>query len=642
VCYDSHGACAITGSSRQPEPQTRAGVLLLSLLPLAIGAWATTGSTLDDAFISYRYAENLAHGVGLVFNPGEHVEGFSNPLWVLLLSAAAWIGIPAPLTGRLLGLLCAAGVVVMVLHAAERLRLSRAASLLAGLWISTSVGVIFYAGAGLETPLLLLELSAMAALLLADAPVWAGLCAATAAITRPEGILYVLPIAAWIATQRRWRSLPVLLLPALSLGLLALGRLAYFGSLLPNTFHAKIGDQASPLAVMLGNLPHTAAYVAHFARQQLALGLPLLLILPALHRHRSRLAPLLAVVLCAGVFCLYAGDDWMAFGRFCLPAFPALVVLMAAGADAAGRLRPVMLVVLGLCLLPGVQSTALGLRQLAEGEGLNPANHSRGHVAVGQWLAEHGQPGDRVVVNEIGAIGYFSGLPVTDLLGLIDPVIPTLAERTDLSFPEYVLADTPRFVLLNDLSSWRNPQMQALQEPLRDKMRDSGLYARRQRFPLDDTRALVLFEALPIPAPTADQGLLADYSSPAGSLQRVDAMINFHWQLAAPAAGLSPDGFSVRWQGCLTLTEPRQLIAGADDGMEIWLNGAPVVINTSVGERTLAPSDDLIAPGSYFIEVRYQDRANAAWALLAWTDGVQRPVAIPWTALSLPGAPDCP
>src|SRR5438105_2557104 len=39
---------------------------------------------IDDAYISFRYAWNFAHGQGLVFNPGEHVEGFTNLSWTLL------------------------------------------------------------------------------------------------------------------------------------------------------------------------------------------------------------------------------------------------------------------------------------------------------------------------------------------------------------------------------------------------------------------------------------------------------------------------------------------------------------------------------------------------------------------------------
>jgi hypothetical protein len=50
----------------------------------------------DDAMISMRYAKNLAHGAGLVWNPnGERVEGFTNPLWVLLMSFFHLFPIPS-------------------------------------------------------------------------------------------------------------------------------------------------------------------------------------------------------------------------------------------------------------------------------------------------------------------------------------------------------------------------------------------------------------------------------------------------------------------------------------------------------------------------------------------------------------------
>ncbi len=638
----SAGGIIIQATPQQTQRSTWPAALLLGILPLAVGALALADVTLDDAYISYRYAENLASGVGLVFNPGERVEGFSNPLWVLLLSALTLLGIPAPVGGKLLGLFAAVGALLGVLASCRRLALSRTASMLAGLWLTTSAGGVCYARAGMETPLLLCELSWMGAFLLSGSPLGAGLCAAAVAVTRPEGILYILPVAAWVFAHRRWRSLPVLLLPVISLGVLALLRLAYFGSLLPNTFHAKIGAQASPWSVMADNIPFTLRYVSLFVRQQLAVGLPLLFVIPAARRLPVAVLPLLVMVLCAGVFCVYAGDDWMAFGRFCLPALPAVVVLMAAGADAMGRWRTPALLALGLCLLPGLWTTIVGVGMLRSVEGLNPANHSRSHVVVGQWLATHGRSGDRVVVNEIGAIGYYSQLPVTDLLGLIDPVISGLSGRDDLSYPEHVLAGTPRFVLLNDLSAWKNPQMQALQQPLRDKMRDSGLYARRMRFPLDADRALVLFEALPGAPPGPSDGLLATYTAPGVTVERIDPMVNFHWQESAPAAGLPVDGFSAHWQGCLTLTAPRTVIAGADDGMTVWLDGSPVVENPTVGARAIAASAEPVAPGTYRIEARYQDRANAAWAMLAWSAEGERPVAIPWTALSPLGSPGCP
>jgi hypothetical protein len=43
----------------------------------------------DDSYIFYRYASNWAAGHGLVYNVGEHVEGFSSLLWTMLLAVGA-------------------------------------------------------------------------------------------------------------------------------------------------------------------------------------------------------------------------------------------------------------------------------------------------------------------------------------------------------------------------------------------------------------------------------------------------------------------------------------------------------------------------------------------------------------------------
>ncbi len=73
------------------EALRNARVILLYLPWLALLGWLASLSWFltDDAFISFRYARNLLEGHGLVFNPGEYVEGYSNFLWVLEL-AAIW------------------------------------------------------------------------------------------------------------------------------------------------------------------------------------------------------------------------------------------------------------------------------------------------------------------------------------------------------------------------------------------------------------------------------------------------------------------------------------------------------------------------------------------------------------------------
>src|SRR5580658_6672515 len=51
----------------------------------------------DDGMISMRFARNLASGLGLVWNPGERVQGFTNPAWTLMMVVVHWTGEPGRL-----------------------------------------------------------------------------------------------------------------------------------------------------------------------------------------------------------------------------------------------------------------------------------------------------------------------------------------------------------------------------------------------------------------------------------------------------------------------------------------------------------------------------------------------------------------
>jgi len=68
----------------------------------------------DDAFITFRYADNLAAGHGFVYNIGEHVLGTTTPLFTLLLAAFRVIGV-SPMNGSLLiGLVCSGFTAILV------------------------------------------------------------------------------------------------------------------------------------------------------------------------------------------------------------------------------------------------------------------------------------------------------------------------------------------------------------------------------------------------------------------------------------------------------------------------------------------------------------------------------------------------
>ena len=106
--------------------------------------------TVDDAYITFRYAENWAAGEGPVYNPGEWVEGYTSVAWLALLTIAHALGAPTELASKALGA-AAMATIPAVLASADRIapvppRAAGAAALIAG----TSGALLAWAGGGLE------------------------------------------------------------------------------------------------------------------------------------------------------------------------------------------------------------------------------------------------------------------------------------------------------------------------------------------------------------------------------------------------------------------------------------------------------------------------------------------------------------
>ena len=216
-------------------------------------AWFLT----DDAFISFRYARNLLEGQGLVFNPGEYVEGYSNFLWVLEL-AALWglFGLrPEQAAPWLSVAFTAATLAVVLWWAAWAPGLPRrklAAWMALGLLCSGATFATWTSGGGLETrQFTFFVVFAVVCLLLhgrhCRGLTAASLALAAAALTRPEGPLIAACCFAWYvaataASGQRWdgRQLACLVVPFAALVVAHfLFRQAYYGEWLPNTYYAK-------------------------------------------------------------------------------------------------------------------------------------------------------------------------------------------------------------------------------------------------------------------------------------------------------------------------------------------------------------------------------------------------------------------
>ena len=95
-------------------------ILASLLLLLLLLAWSLR-FVQDDAFISFRYAHNLVLGEGLVWNPGERVEGYSNFLWTLAIAAGLGAGIEPVGFSYGLGLICLAASLLFTYSLGQRL-----------------------------------------------------------------------------------------------------------------------------------------------------------------------------------------------------------------------------------------------------------------------------------------------------------------------------------------------------------------------------------------------------------------------------------------------------------------------------------------------------------------------------------------
>ena len=127
-------------------------ILIATILLLTLLAWSNRFIQ-DDAFISFRYADHWAQGSGLVYNPGDRLEGYTNFLWTLLIGAGISLSLdPVPFSFGL-------GLTFFVLSLYFTYRLadlvcgSKPAGLLAVLLLGTNYTFSAYATGGLETQL---------------------------------------------------------------------------------------------------------------------------------------------------------------------------------------------------------------------------------------------------------------------------------------------------------------------------------------------------------------------------------------------------------------------------------------------------------------------------------------------------------
>lgn len=408
---------------------------------IAVLTWlaALRRFVLDDAFISFRYADHLARGLGLVWNPGEAVEGYTNFLWTV------WMALPHGLGADPVVFAWTSGLVLFTLglgvtYLMARRLLGELAAWAVLLLVGTHPTFSAYATGGLETQLqaVLFVTAVWLALVLGEEGGWRpapaallSLLFAAALLTRLDsGVMVAIVGGATVVelgrsplpARARARVAAALTVPALLVvGVWLLWKLHMYGAILPNTFHVKT-DGGGALAQGLGYVRHFsfsylyvlfAALAGIFARRLLRAA------------DRRLVAPAALAVAWTG-YLAWIGGDFMEFRMF-VPIVPILMTLMVFVVFAVTRSRAVRVALL-LLLAAGSVRHALyftrvdgidEIRSLAE----MIESPARDWDGVGRRLGElFDRPDCAVVIatTAAGAIPYYSRLETVDMLGLND------------------------------------------------------------------------------------------------------------------------------------------------------------------------------------------------------------------------------
>ncbi len=441
-----------------------------------------TPRTIDDAFITFRYARNLVSGIGFVFNPGQPVLGTTTPLYTVLLATLAGItrSTNYPWLALLVNALADAATCVFLAALGEKLTGRRSVGLCTALlWAIAPMSVTFAIG-GMETSVFILLLVATAYFYVIGRTRWAAVAGGLLVLTRPDGVLLVAPLMIDLLARRlRARQFPTaeaLLFLGVVLPWVAFATI-FFGSPIPHSILAKtLAYRVAPVDGLINLLQHygTPFFEDQFLGRFWPLaGFILYLALSLIGgvnilRRDTRVWPL--VLFPWLYFAAYAAAGILIFRWYLAPPLPFYFLLILAGfaqllgdltARARGwlqtrRLDPLLLpvgvfVFFSICAWtprpdhgPNEPAPQMAWHQL-----------ELYYAQVGSALAPRLTAGSVVAAGDVGALGYYSNARILDTVGLMSPeatvYYPLDRSLYTISYaipPLLILNQKPDFVVL--------------------------------------------------------------------------------------------------------------------------------------------------------------------------------------------------
>jgi arabinofuranosyltransferase len=319
----------------------KAKAILLVIIAIFVVHSLSLNFTQDDAFISYRYVKNFVKGHGLVFNPGERVEGYTNFIWIILLSIFAKFGLDIIVVSKILGITSGC-IALFILYKISDLFFQRerkssnfvrgeTSSPLGWFLVLTPSLLLAFNGAfaywsisGLETVIFLMAVLLSVYFYFVNQRLMI-LFTALSTLIRPEGVLLFVIIMLHKLFFKKDKlkdclfslaGFVTLLLPFLVFKVL------YYGDILPNSFYAKAGFS---LEHIKSGLEYFWLFLMHYALGGILYLLPILFY----KNLDQRQGLLLLFIYIYTFYIIMIGGDVLMVHRFFLPILPFLYLFYA-------------------------------------------------------------------------------------------------------------------------------------------------------------------------------------------------------------------------------------------------------------------------------------------------------------------------
>ncbi|MBK8551514.1 MAG: hypothetical protein IPL53_10830 [Ignavibacteria bacterium] len=416
----------------------------------------------DDAYISFRYVQNFVDGNGLVFNIGERVEGYTNLLWVLILSVVVFLKFQIETTSQNLSLLFGILVLFVTYFISDLINVKddpkqirkaktdepgtteKLFNLIPPVMLVCTGSFVFWSISGMETTMFISFCLLGIYFYLKDRHSTSvnykfPLFILLATLTRPEGMYFfglIMIHKLFFAikenkasglkeffSKNNLISYSIFIIPVIFYFII---RYSYYGYLFPNTYYAKTGLSSAYLNAGI-------EYFTKFLKSYLVYGIVLVAPLYLFKKKENifEISLLYLLIISFLLYVILVGGDVLKQNRFFLPVLPLIYILfakfltqmynvlrnkMSGGLSAAA----VVITVSAVCIFYYNSQKENLESDIQTENGLVSKMKSTGAWFKNKQL-ELGRPMN-LAATTIGAVSFFAGpkVNVIDMLGLTD------------------------------------------------------------------------------------------------------------------------------------------------------------------------------------------------------------------------------